>query len=324
MNFLVTGGAGYIGSHLVKKLIKNRDTVDIVDNFSTGHKWAVKDCNIYEVDMMNSYELNKLLKSKKYDGIFHFAAKSIVAESNKLPIYYYQNNITGFLNLIDLMIKNGNKNIIFSSTAAVYGLPKSNKIGENHPKKPINTYGMTKLVIENMLKDFYYKNGINSVIFRYFNAAGADDIGDIGELHEPETHLIPNIINAAINNRTVKVFGKNYNTFDGTCIRDYIHVNDIADSHILGLKKIFKNGGHYAYNLGNGEGFSVLEIINSCEKILGKKIKFEIHEPREGDPDKLIADSQKAKTELNWKPKYQTIDSILETAINWHLKNNAF
>lgn len=321
MNFLVTGGAGYIGSHLVKKLIKNRDTVDIVDNFSTGHKWAVKDCNIYEVDMMNSYELNKLLKSKKYDGIFHFAAKSIVAESNKLPIYYYQNNITGFLNLIDLMIKNGNKNIIFSSTAAVYGLPESNKIDENHPKKPINTYGMTKLVIENMLKDFYYKNGINSVIFRYFNAAGADDIGDIGELHEPETHLIPNIINAAINNRTVKVFGKNYNTFDGTCIRDYIHVNDIADSHILGLKKIFKNGGHYAYNLGNGEGFSVLEIINSCEKILGKKIKFEIHEPREGDPDKLIADSQKAKTELNWKPKYQTIDSILKTAINWHLKN---
>ena len=319
MKLLITGGAGYIGSHTLRICQNLNFDVTVLDNFSTGHKSFVKDCEILEVDLLDKTKLSKKLKNRKFDGVIHFAAKSLVEESVRKPEIYYQNNVVGTLNLLDEMLQNNIENLVFSSTAAIFGNPIENKITESHPKKPINPYGKTKLIIEELLKDFSFSHNMNVTSFRYFNAAGAANSGDIWELRDPETHLIPNILNSvAKKTNNLKVYGNNYLTHDGTCIRDYLHVDDIAEAHILGLKKMLNKKGFYEFNLGNGRGFSVLEIIKGCEKVLKRNIPYEVVERRAGDPDILVADSKKVKNDLNWKPLHTDIFEIIETAWKWH------
>ena len=318
MKFLVTGGAGYIGSHFVKYAQKNNHEIVVLDNFSTGHHEATNNCKILDIDLTDNIALSKGIKGMEFDCVIHFAAKSIVSESIDNPLMYMKNNFIGTFNLINEMLKNDISNIVFSSTAAVYGNPIEDNISEDHSTMPINPYGQSKLYVEKMLQDYCEASKINAVSLRYFNAAGADEDGSIGESHNPETHLIPNVLGAIKNNRPFKIFGNDYNTHDGTCIRDYIHVNDLADAHLLSSVYMKKNHGFQSFNLGNGKGFSVLEVINSCKKISGKDIDYKIHERRSGDPDTLVANSDKARKELGWKPKYKDIDQIIRTAWKWH------
>ena len=323
MNLLIPGGAGYIGSHMVKLAQEQGHEVVVLDNFSTGHRWSISDCEILEVDLLDENKLSKLLKGRAFDGVIHFAAKSLVSESFLKPDLYYKNNVTGTLNLIKTMIDNNISNIVFSSTAAIFGNPKIKKIKECHKKSPINPYGKSKLMVENMLEDFAKAYELNVTCLRYFNAAGAHCDSNIGEDHEPETHLIPNVIKSTINEREkLKVFGNTYNTHDGTCIRDYVHVTDLASAHLLALKMMKKHYGMFQYNLGNSDGFSVMDIIKSCEKIIKTKISYTIEPPREGDPSSLIADSSLAKENLGWNTKHSDIDNIIKTAYEWHKKQN--
>lgn len=322
MKILVPGGAGYIGSHFVKYMQKFGYEVVVLDDFSTGHKWAINDCEVLNVNLLDNEKLSSLLKNRKYDGVVHFAAKSIVGESITNPSIYYANNISGTINLLECMIRNDNHNIVFSSTASVFGNPISNVINEEHPKNPINPYGKSKLVVEEILKDFCSSYQINAICLRYFNAAGAHESGEIGEMHEPETHLIPNILKSIIyRNESFKIFGNDYDTFDGTCIRDYIHVNDLANAHYLSLKNINEKNGFSALNLGNGAGFSIMEILRSCERVVGEEIKYEFKGRRVGDPAYLVADNNLAKKTLNWEPVYKDLDDIIKTAWNWHSIN---
>jgi len=323
MKLLITGGAGYIGSHMVKVAQSNNHEVIVLDNFSTGNEWAIKNCEVLKIDLLNHVELSSALKKINIDSVIHFAAKSLVGESAKKPSYYYMNNVVGTLNLLNSMKENDINNIVFSSTAAIFGLPQAKKIDERHLKNPINTYGQSKLIIESILKDFCKAYDFNATSFRYFNAAGADKSGCIGEFHQPETHLIPNILNSVLNNNTeLSIFGNNFDTFDGTCVRDYVHVCDLADAHLLGLKHMLSNRGFHDFNLGNGDGFSVHEVLKSCETVTQKSIPFKIMDPREGDPAYLVSDSLKAETQLGWTPKYNNLDEIISTAWNWH-KNNS-
>ena len=324
MNLLVPGGAGYIGSHMVKLLQDHNHEVVILDNFSTGHQWAVQDCEIWNVDILDKEKLSKLMKTKNFDAVFHFAAKSLVGESFTKPMHYYENNVLGSINIINEMIRNDIQNIVFPSTAAIFGSPKFERIDESHSKLPINPYGQSKLIVENILNTMCLNYGINATCFRYFNAAGAHETGLIGEAHEPETHLIPNVLRSSIDNKiNLEVFGNSYDTNDGTCIRDYIHVSDLAEAHLLGLEFMNVNSGFAAFNLGNGNGFSVFEIIKTCEQIVGKQIHYDIKDKREGDPPKLVADSRLAFSELGWKPKHNTLDTIIHSAWNWHRKFHA-
>lgn len=320
MNILIPGGAGYIGSHMVRYAQELGHEVVVLDNFSTGHRWAVKDCEIICVDLLDQDSLSRLLNKRYFDGVIHFAAKSLVGESINNPSLYYENNVVGTLNLVNEMLKNDINNIVFSSTAAIYGNPIANKINEDHPKNPINPYGKSKLFVEGILKDLCSAYKFNSTCLRYFNAAGADLSGEIGEAHDPETHLIPNILKSVISNKSVlKVFGNDYPTPDGTCIRDYIHVKDIAIAHILGLNKgISENSGFSAYNLGNGSGFSVLDVIKAAEEVANVKISYEILKKRGGDPSILVADSAKAKIDLKWQPSYKDLNTIIQSAWDWH------
>lgn len=323
MKILIPGGAGYIGSHMVRLLQAHNHEVVVLDNFSTGHRWATENVEIVEADLLDFEQVNKTFINYSFDGVIHFAAKSIVSESVIDPGIYYRNNVVGTLNLLTAMIDNDVENLIFSSTAAVFGNPLEKMINEAHQKKPINPYGASKLAVENILQEFSKAYNLNYIIFRYFNAAGADPSGSIGEAHDPETHLIPNIFKAILakNDQYLNIYGDNYDTYDGTCIRDYIHVNDISRSHLLGLEWLIQNKTSEDFNLGNGSGFSVKEVINSVEKILNQEIKYEVSERREGDPAILVADSTKAQNILNWKPEYSSIISILETAYNWHKRN---
>lgn len=319
MNFLIPGGAGYIGSHMARYASRLGHEVVILDNFSTGNRWAVHDFEVIEVNLLDKLSLSNKLKNRSFDGVFHFAAKSLVAESVKKPELYFRNNVEGTLNLIDVMLENDNNNLIFSSSAAIFGNPISKKINENHPKTPINPYGYSKLMVEQILETICNAHNFNVCCFRYFNAAGADASGDIGEFHEPETHLIPNILNSCISkDHSVKVFGNDYDTVDGTCIRDYVHVNDLANAHLLGLNFLEKNKGFSGFNIGNSEGYSILDVINTCSNIIGHKINYEFHQPRVGDPAMLVADSSLIAEKLNWTPEYQSLDEIIETAWNWH------
>lgn len=322
MKLLIPGGAGYIGSHMVKYAQDNNHEVVVLDDFSTGHKWAIKDCEVINVSLLNQEELSKKLRGRYFDGVIHFAAKSLVGESIEKPEFYYRTNIVGTLNLVNEMLKNDVNNLVFSSSAAIFGNPMTKKIAESHPKKPINPYGKSKLMVENILEDICSAIDFNSICLRYFNASGADHSAEIGEAHDPETHLIPNIIKAALTNNTLRVFGDDYPTLDGTCIRDYVHVYDLVEAHLLGLDYMHKNKGFSAFNLGNGDGFSVLDIIKECEYISGCKIPFEIYERREGDPAVLVADNQLALTKLGWEPKSTDISVILKSAYNWHKKYN--
>lgn len=322
MKLLIPGGAGYIGSHMVKYAQDNNHEVIVLDDFSTGHDWALKDCEVITASLLNQEQLSKKLKGRYFDGVIHFAAKSLVGESIEKPEFYYRTNVVGTLNLVNEMLKNDVNNLVFSSSAAIFGNPMTKKITENHPKKPINPYGKSKLMVENILEDICSASDFNAICLRYFNASGADHSAEIGEAHDPETHLIPNIIKASLTNKTIRVFGNDYPTLDGTCVRDYVHVNDLAEAHLLGLDYMQKNKGFSAFNLGNGDGFSVLDIIKECEYISGCQIPFEIHERREGDPAVLVADNQLALTKLGWEPKSIDISVILKSAYNWHKKYN--
>lgn len=319
MKLLIPGGAGYIGSHMVRYAQEHGHEVVVLDDFSTGHEWAVKDCEILRVNLLDQYKLSKLLRGRHFDGVIHFAGKSLVSESVKKPDIYYLNNVVGSLNLVNEMLKNDVNNLVFSSTAAIFGNPVTDKIAEDHPKNPINPYGQSKLMVENMLQDICSANDFNATCLRYFNAAGAHISGEIGEAHDPETHLIPNVLKAAIlNESNLKVFGDDYPTPDGTCIRDYVHVTDLAQAHLLGLGYMQKNKGFSAFNLGNGDGYSVFDVINVAEQTIGETIQYEKLPRRHGDPSILVADSSKAKTEIGWLLYYGELMTIIKSAWNWH------
>jgi UDP-glucose 4-epimerase len=319
MKFLVTGGAGYIGSHMVKFLQDRNFEVDVIDNFSTGNEWAIRNCNVYNIDLLDNVALDSILSQNNYDAVFHFAAKSVVSESLVFENEYIHNNVTASKNLLDSIIKHNIKNIIFSSSASVFGSVDSIKIDESHPKLPLNPYGKSKLIFEKMLYEQADSLNINAVILRYFNAAGADKGSEIGEFHNPETHLIPSILNNLLDaGPALKVYGNEHKTKDGTCIRDYIHVSDLVNAHFLAFNKLNYDKGCFDYNLGNGNGFSVLEIIKACELVTKKKVNFEFVSKREGEAEYLVANSSKAISELNWNIVHSDIYEIIESAWRWH------
>lgn len=319
MKLLIPGGAGYIGSHMVRYAQDRGHEVIVLDDFSTGHEWAVKDCEVLRVNLLDQIKLTSLLRGRHFDGVIHFAAKSLVGESVQSPNTYYSNNVSGTLNLINEMLKNNVTNLVFSSTAAIFGNPIVEKVAENHVKSPINPYGQSKLMVENMLQDICSSLGFNAVCLRYFNAAGADKSAEIGEAHDPETHLIPSILSSVLSGKaSLKVFGDDYPTVDGTCVRDYVHVTDLAQAHFLALERMHIKKGFSAYNLGNGNGFSVFDIIRSCERVANTEISYQIEKRRYGDPAILVADSALALSSLNWNPKYKKIDDIVKSAWLWH------
>jgi len=320
---LVVGGAGYIGSHMVKMLSKSGYDVIVLDNLSTGFRDSVKYGKLIIGDLADMNLLENLFKTYQFDGVMHFAANSLVGESMTNPAKYYRNNVSNTLNLLDVMVRNDVKHFIFSSTAATFGEPEYSPIDEAHPQHPINPYGSSKLMIERILKDYADAYDLNSVSLRYFNACGADPEGEIGECHDPETHLIPLILQAASGRRdAITVFGRDYDTPDGTCIRDYIHINDLCSAHALGLEKILNenSGEALMYNLGNGNGFSVQEVIDVVKNVVakdGKNLTVKEGERRAGDPAILVADATKATQGLNWHPTFTNLEKIVEHAWAW-------
>lgn len=322
MKILVLGGAGYIGSHTVYELIDKGYDVVVADNLQTGHIEAVHEkAKFYEGDIRDKEFLDNLFKNEKIDCVIHFAANSLVGESMTNPLKYYDNNLCGTKVLLESMVENNVNKIVFSSTAAVYGKPEKTPILENDVTNPLNTYGETKLSMEKMFKWVDVAHNIKYVSLRYFNACGAHISSNIGEAHSPETHLIPNVLNAIIKDDVVNVFGDDYDTADGTCVRDYIHVTDLANAHILAVEYLAQGNESDIFNLGNGVGFSVKEIISASESVTGKKAKLNITQRRAGDPDVLIASSDKARKILGWEPQYADINKIIESAYNWHKKN---
>ncbi|MFH7566183.1 UDP-glucose 4-epimerase GalE [Oceanimonas smirnovii] len=323
---LIIGGAGYIGSHMAKQLANNGYRVTILDNLSTGHKQLAQYGKLVVGDLADTNLLENLFSNNTFSGVMHFAASSLVGESMVEPAKYYRNNVANTLNLLDVMVRHGVKNFIFSSTAATFGEPEYTPIDERHPQNPINPYGASKLMVERILQDYASAYGLNSVCLRYFNACGADPAGELGECHEPETHLIPLVLQAASGRREcIKVFGRDYATDDGTCVRDYIHVEDLCSAHGLALQQLLSQHiqGAQAYNLGNGLGFSVQQIIDAAIKVVaeqGYQLKVEEAERRAGDPAVLVADATRAKTELGWQPKFDSIDTIIRHAWQWELK----
>jgi UDP-glucose 4-epimerase len=322
MNIIVTGGAGYIGSHVCKDLKKNKFNPIVIDDLSTGHKRFVK-WGPLEIADINSYKkIDKILKKYQPVAIIHLAAKASIAESFLNPKKYYFCNVIKSNNLIKCMIKNKIKKIIFSSSCSVYGNTNKIKIKENEKYKPLSPYALSKVLVEKNLQKQAKLNNVNFISLRYFNAAGADKETEIGEDHIPENHLIPLTIKAGLKKNELKINGTKYNTKDGTCIRDYIHVSDIADGHVKALKKILKLNSYKFINLGSGKGFSVLEIINKIEKILKRKIKIKFANNRKGDAARLVSSITLAKKYLKWSPKRSSLNNILKTAIKWHRKTN--
>lgn len=322
MNILVTGGAGYIGSHTVRLLEKAGGKVVVYDNLVTGHEEAVKNSLFVEGDIFDSKKLTDTIKRFDISSVVHFAAYSLVGVSMVNPREYYHNNVVGTLNLLDVMLANGVNKLVFSSTAAVYGEPETSPITEAIAKNPTNVYGRTKLIMENAMADYSRTYGLNYIALRYFNACGADAAGDIGEDHQPETHLIPLVLKACLGKTDkLKIFGEDYPTKDGTCVRDYIHVNDLGQAHVLALKALYNGQGSAVYNLGNGNGFTVKEVIEAAEAVTGLPVPKEIAPRRAGDPAILVASSQKIRQELGWQPEYTDINKIIETAWRWHQKN---
>ncbi len=324
MKVLVLGGAGYIGSHTVYELINKNHEVIIIDNLETGYKQAIhKNAKFYEGDLRNKSFLNEVFKKENdIDGIIHFAANSLVGESMENPLKYYDNNLIGTKILLEAMLENNITKIVFSSTAATYGEPENIPILESDKTEPTNTYGETKLAMEKMFKWVSKAHNLNYVSLRYFNACGAYKDGTIGEAHNPETHLIPIILQVANGTREqINIFGDDYNTKDGTCIRDYIHVSDLADAHILAIEYLLKGGENNIFNLGNGVGFTVKEVIETAKKVTGKEIKAVISERRAGDPAVLVASSQKAKEVLKWNPTRNSLEEIIKSAWKWHSLN---
>ncbi|MFZ5650690.1 MAG: UDP-glucose 4-epimerase GalE [Bacillota bacterium] len=324
MLILVCGGAGYIGSHVVRQLQKAGFEALVLDNLAKGHKEAIGDVPFVEADITCSGDLEKVFSDYRVDAVMHFAAHSLVGESVARPGMYYHNNVAGTLNLLTAMLQAGVKRIIFSSTAAVYGEPLEIPIPEDHPANPTNPYGATKLTVEGMLRWFDNAHGLKYISLRYFNAAGADPAGDMGEDHSPETHLIPLVLKAALGVLPeVRVFGTDYPTPDGTCVRDYIHVTDLAEAHILALKSLMEGSRSDIFNLGNGSGFSVLEVIRAAGAVTGGAVNTVYGERRPGDHAFLVASAEKAKRELGWNPVYNHLETIISTAWNWHKNHPA-
>jgi len=318
MKILVVGGAGYIGSHMVKKLANAGNAVITLDNLSYGYRDAVKYGEFVEGDLGDDSVLNSIFKAGDIDAVMHFAGFIQVGESMTKPSMYYHNNVANTLTLLDAMLRFDLKNFIFSSTAAIFGEPEYTPIDEKHNKQPINPYGHSKLMIEQVLDDYDAAYDLRSTCLRYFNAAGADPDGELGERHVPETHLIPLILQAASGRREdIKVFGDDYETDDGTCVRDYIHINDLCDAHLLALKKMMKDDQSARYNLGNGRGFSVKQVIDVAKEISGNDFKVSIEPRRAGDPAVLVADAALARQQLNWQPKFADLKNIVQSAWNW-------
>ncbi|WP_029681800.1 UDP-glucose 4-epimerase GalE [Picosynechococcus sp. NKBG15041c] len=319
---LVTGGAGYIGSQAVLSLQRRGYRVIVLDNLVYGHRDLVESVLKAELIVGDTGDrplLDQIFADYAIDAVMHFAAYAYVGESVTEPAKYYRNNVMGTLTLLEAMVAAGVKQFVFSSTCATYGEPTEIPIPESHPQNPINPYGMSKLMVEKILWDFDRAYGLRSVMFRYFNAAGADPAGNLGEDHNPETHLIPLILFAALGKReSISIFGTDYPTADGTCIRDYIHVSDLADAHVLGLEYLLQGGSTDAFNLGNGNGFSVQEVIAAARKITGKNIQAIAGDRRPGDPPSLVGSSEKARTILGWQPQYANLELILQHAWHWH------
>ena len=325
MKVLVVGGAGYIGSHMVKILCQAGHQVTTLDNLSNGYKDAVKYGDFIEGDIADAGLLNKLFTQNSFDGVMHFASYIQVGESVEKPSMYYRNNVTNTQVLLDAMVEHGIKYFIFSSTAATFGEPEYTPIDEAHPQKPINPYGHSKLMVEQILRDFDHAYGLKSVSLRYFNAAGADPDGELGERHIPETHLVPLVLQAASGRRgNITIFGVDYDTPDGTCIRDYIHVNDLCSAHLLGLEHLVAGGESKAFNMGNGQGYSIKEVIDVAKKVTGNDFAVSLGERRNGDPVRLVADSTLLQQELGWKPEYADLETIIRHAWAWEQKSDVW
>jgi len=321
MKILVAGGAGYIGSHMIKHFLQTDHEIAILDNLSTGYEDNCQGLPLYQIDLKDKDQVLGFLKTQSFDAVMHFASFINVGESYYNPEKYYQNNVINSFHLLDAMSECGIKNFIFSSTAAVYGEPTQIPINEDHPIAPVNPYGSTKAEVEKKLEEYRVNEGLNYISLRYFNACGAHPDGSIGERHNPETHLIPLILQAASGRRkNIQIHGDDYDTPDGTCIRDYIHVMDLAEAHLLALNSLINNGQSAIYNIGNNQGFSVKEIIQAAETVTQKQIPIEMGERRKGDPAKLIADNRKIIKELNWSPQYSDLQTIIKTAWNWELR----
>lgn len=319
MAILVCGGAGYIGSHVNKQLNKEGYQTVVFDNLIYGHKEAVKWGDFVQGDLKNTEDIEKIFRQYEIEAVFHFAAYAYVGESVIEPEKYYYNNVVNTLNLLKVMRKYGCKRIVFSSTCATYGEPKRIPITEDMPQNPINPYGETKLMVERIFRDYQKAYGLEYVVLRYFNAAGADPEGEIGESHDPETHLIPLVLDAAGGRRKdIKVFGTDYDTLDGSCIRDYIHVYDLAWAHLLALHYLERGGKSDFFNLGNEQGTSVLNVVDAVKRVTGKEFQVTYTDRRPGDPAKLVGSSRKAREELSWEPVYGDIDVIVEHAWKWH------
>ena len=321
-NILIVGGAGYIGSHMAKYLSTRNYRPIVLDNLVYGHREAVKYGPFFEGSMNDSSLLQEIFSGYPISAVMHFAAFCYVGESVEDPAKYYQNNVANTLDLLEVMIEKNVGNFIFSSSCASYGEPLEMPITEEHPQKPISPYGRTKLMVEEILDDFKEAYGLQSVSLRYFNAAGADPEGELGEDHNPETHLIPLVLKTALGQRPcIDIFGDDYPTSDGTCIRDYIHIEDLAQAHLLALERLLAGRPGGQYNLGNAKGYSVKQVIEIARSITGKEIPTRVIERRPGDPAVLISSSQKAINHLGWKPEFPDLETIVETAWAWHKKN---
>ncbi len=316
---LVAGGAGYIGSHASKRLAERGYHPVVLDNLSRGHRWAARWGTFVEADLADRDAVKQVLLEHRIRAVMHFAAYAYVGESVRSPAKYYRNNVANTLALLEAMVEVESDLFIFSSTCATYGEPERVPIPEDHPQNPINPYGRTKLVVEQMLSDLGAAYGVRHVNLRYFNAAGADPDGDLGEAHDPETHLIPLVLEVARGDRPhIAIFGTDYPTPDGTCVRDYIHVADLADAHVLALEHLLGGGESRSYNLGNGQGYSVREVIEGVGRLTGRPIPVLEARRRPGDPAVLVGSSDRIRTELGWAPRYAALDTILETAWRWH------
>jgi len=317
---LVTGGAGYIGSHTVRLLLARGYDVAVVDDLSKGYRENVPPARLYELNIRNGSALAELMRQVRFDAVVHFAAFIAVGESMREPARYFGNNVGGSMELLGAMAEAGVRRLVFSSTAAVYGSPHASPIKEDFPIQPMSPYGESKVMVETLLRWFDQIHGLTSVCLRYFNASGADPEGRLGERHDPETHLIPLVLRAILTGEPITVFGTDYDTADGSCIRDYIHVDDLAQAHILALERLLDGGASDHFNVGTGTGHSVLEVIRTAEEVTGKKVPYVVGPRREGDPPALVAASDRLRDTLGWRPQYADLRTIVEHAWNFARK----
>jgi UDP-arabinose 4-epimerase len=321
-HILVTGGAGYIGSHTAKALAARGFTPVVYDNLVNGHRWAVQWGPFVEGDIRDRIRLVDTLRRHDISAVLHFAALAYVGESMKSPALYFHNNVTGSLSLLDAVLETGARHVVFSSSCATYGIPDRMPISEDTPQAPINPYGETKLIVERALRWYGAAHGISWAALRYFNAAGADPDGQLGELHLPETHLIPLVLQAALTDTAFDVFGDDYPTRDGTCVRDYVHVSDLADAHVLALEHLLNGGPSVALNLGTGHGYTVREVIEAAQAITGREVPHRMASRRPGDPAILVADPARAERTLGWRTQRSALESIVGSAYAWHLHHD--